>query len=56
MGTAMIGGSYSARSSGAAPLAGLMGIVVGGMITGGPGGALVGGIVGWVAGGGCKRD
>jgi hypothetical protein len=56
MGATMIGVTYSARSNKTASLAGLMGMVVGGMLTGGPGGALVGGIVGWVAGGGCKKD
>jgi hypothetical protein len=56
MGTTMIGVTYSARTNKTASLAGLMGMVVGGMLTGGPGGALVGGLVGWVVGGGCKKD
>ena len=55
-GTTIIGLSYSARSKDPARLAGLMGMVIGGLITGGPGGALVGGLVGWTVGGGCKRD
>ena len=55
-GATILGLSYSARSNQTGKLAGLMGMVVGGILTGGPGGALVGGLVGWVAGGGCKSE
>lgn len=56
MGTTMIGVTYSARSSQSGRLGGLIGMVIGGLISGGPGGALIGGLVGWAAGGGCKSD
>jgi hypothetical protein len=56
MGTTMVGVTYSARSKTTAQLAGLMGMVVGGILTGGSGGALIGGLIGWTLGGGCKKD
>ena|SRR5262245_33068975 len=55
-GATMVGVMYSARSQQTAAAAGLMGMVVGGLLTGGPGGALVGGLIGWTLGGGCKKD
>lgn len=56
MGTTMVGVTYSARTKQTAAAAGLMGMLVGGLLTGGPGGALVGGLIGWTLGGGCKKD
>jgi hypothetical protein len=56
MGATMIGVTYSARTNQNASAAGLMGMVIGGLLTGGPGGALIGGLVGWTVGGGCKED
>jgi hypothetical protein len=56
MGATMIGVTYSARTNQTASAAGLMGMVVGGLLTGSPWGALVGGLIGWAIGGGCKSD
>lgn len=56
MGATMIGVMYSARNRQTAAAAGLMGMLVGGLLTGGPGGALIGGLIGWTLGGGCKKD
>jgi len=56
MGATMVGVTYSARTNQTAAGAGLMGMIVGGLLTGGPGGALVGGLIGWTLGGGCKKD
>jgi hypothetical protein len=56
MGTTMVGVMYSARNKQTAAAAGLMGMLVGGLLTGGPGGALIGGLIGWTLGGGCKKD
>jgi hypothetical protein len=55
-GATMIGVMYSQRSKQAGEAAGLMGMIVGGLITGGPGGALVGGLVGYVVGSRCAKD
>jgi CHAT domain-containing protein len=56
MGTTMIGMTYSARTNVVGSGMGLFGMLIGGMITGGPGGALIGGIVGWVAGTACSDE
>jgi hypothetical protein len=56
MGTTIIGATYSARTKQTAQGVGLFGMLVGGLLTGGPGGALIGGLVGWTLGGGCKKD
>jgi hypothetical protein len=55
MGVTMIGTTYSARSKQTAAAAGLMGMLVGAMLTGNPWGAAVGGLVGYYVVGGCKR-
>jgi len=56
MGTTMIGLTYSARTNQAGSGMGLFGMLIGGMITGGPGGALIGGLIGWVAGTACSDE
>ena len=56
MGSTMIGVTYSARRKQVAQALGLMGMVIGGMLTGSPWGALIGGIIGYTLGGGCKKD
>ena len=52
----MIGTGYSARNSTVAPATGLFGMLIGGLLTGGPGGALIGGLVGWTAGKVCGDE
>lgn len=47
MGSTMVGATYSARNSTVAPAAGLFGMLIGGLLTGGSGGMLIGGLVGW---------
>ena len=56
MGTTMIGMTYSARTNVVGSGMGLFGMLIGGLITGGPGGALIGGLVGWVAGTACSDE
>jgi hypothetical protein len=56
MGTTMVGGTYSARSKKVSSGMGLFGMLVGALLTGGPGGMLVGGLVGWTAGEVCGDD
>jgi hypothetical protein len=56
MGTTMVGVTYTARNKQTGEALGLMGLVVGGLLTGGPGGALIGGLLGFTFGGGCKKD
>ena len=56
MGTTMVGVTYSARSKQTGEALVLMGMVVGGLLTGGPVGALIGGLIGFTIGGGCKKD
>ncbi|MGH8545145.1 MAG: hypothetical protein ACREX3_16280 [Gammaproteobacteria bacterium] len=50
MGSTMVGAIYSARNSTVAPAAGLFGMLIGGLLTGGAGGMLIGGLVGWGVG------
>lgn len=56
LGSAMIGASYSARNSTVAPAMGLIGMLVGGLLTGGSGGMLIGGLVGWTVGKVCGDE
>lgn len=56
MGSTMIGASYSARNSTVAPAAGLFGMLIGALLTGGSGGMLIGGLVGWTVGKVCGDE
>jgi len=56
LGSTMIGASYAARNSTVAPAAGLIGMIVGGVLTGGSGGMLIGGLVGWTVGKVCGDE
>jgi len=56
MGSTMTGVMYSARSKQMGQALGLMGMVIGGLLTGNPWGALIGGLIGYTLGGGCKKD
>lgn len=56
MGSTIVGGSYSARNSTVAPATGLFGMLIGGLLTGGPGGMLVGGLIGWGVGKVCGDE
>jgi hypothetical protein len=56
-GATMVGATYSARDKRVASAAGIMGMIIGGALTGGsPVGTLLGGLIGWTIGGGCKKD
>ena len=50
MGSTMVGATYAAKNSTVAPAAGLFGMLIGALLTGGSGGMLVGGLVGWGVG------
>lgn len=56
MGSTMVGASYSARNSTVAPAAGLIGMLIGGLLTGGSGGMLIGGLIGWGIGKVCGDE
>ena len=56
MGSTIIGVSYSARNSTVAPAAGLFGMLIGGLLTGGSGGMLIGGLIGWGIGKVCGDE
>jgi hypothetical protein len=55
-GSTMVGVSYSARNSTVASAAGLFGMLVGGLLTGGSGGMLIGGLIGWGVGKVCGDE
>ncbi len=55
-GSTMVGVSYSARNSTVAPGAGLFGMLIGGLLTGGSGGMLIGGLIGWGVGKVCGDE
>ena len=56
MGSTMVGVTYAARNSTVAPALGLMGMLVGGLLTGGSGGMLIGGLIGWGVGKVCGDE
>jgi hypothetical protein len=56
MGSTMVGVTYAARNSTVAPAMGLLGMVVGGLLTGGSGGMLIGGLIGWGVGKVCGDE
>ena len=56
MGSTMVGVTYAARNSTVAPAAGLFGMLIGGLLTGGSGGMLIGGLVGWGVGKVCGDE
>ncbi len=56
MGSSMVGVTYAARNSTVAPAAGLFGMLIGGLLTGGSGGMLIGGLIGWGVGKVCGDE
>ncbi|GAT74258.1 hypothetical protein [Microbacterium hydrocarbonoxydans] len=56
MGSTMVGATYAARNSSVAPAAGLFGMLIGGLLTGGSGGMLIGGLIGWGVGKVCGDE
>ncbi len=56
MGSTMVGATYAARNSTVAPAAGLFGMLIGGLLTGGSGGMLIGGLIGWGVGKVCGDE
>lgn len=56
MGSTMVGVTYAARNSTVAPAAGLFGMLIGGLLTGGSGGMLIGGLIGWGVGKVCGDE
>jgi hypothetical protein len=56
MGSTMVGVTYSAKNSTVAPAMGLLGMLIGGLLTGGSGGMLIGGLIGWGVGKVCGDE